>query len=277
MISAYVKNTQDWCYIQVRGSVPLFWEQPGLNVGNHKVKLSRGEHFTQTAFEAHFRSLTRSYNNVLILNLLSMNLVGSKEGEAQLSVSYQEQQARSSFSFLTHHLWDFHAEGGGKHLSKLWSRIQSSVEEAGHYTSSDHHVSRVQKAVVRVNCLDCLDRSNVTQVLLSWSINDEYWHSSSGVHWTADAESAGSEYHRPGHEEHHRVQARGSLPSDVAQQRQQPEQPLLWHRSSQSGRIQAAGRCEVSCQNHPEQSAGQRETRGLWSTVAWMSEIVRFH
>lgn len=26
-------------FVQVRGSVPLFWEQPGINVGSHKVKL----------------------------------------------------------------------------------------------------------------------------------------------------------------------------------------------------------------------------------------------
>ena len=28
-------------HVQVRGSVPLFWEQPGVNVGSHKVKMSR--------------------------------------------------------------------------------------------------------------------------------------------------------------------------------------------------------------------------------------------
>jgi len=26
-------------FIQIRGSVPVHWEQPGLNVGSHKVKL----------------------------------------------------------------------------------------------------------------------------------------------------------------------------------------------------------------------------------------------
>lgn len=25
--------------MMVRGSVPLFWEQPGINVGSHKVRI----------------------------------------------------------------------------------------------------------------------------------------------------------------------------------------------------------------------------------------------
>ena len=28
--------------LQVRGSVPIFWDQPGYNVGQHKIRLSRG-------------------------------------------------------------------------------------------------------------------------------------------------------------------------------------------------------------------------------------------
>ena len=29
-------------FVQVRGSVPIFWDQPGYNVGQHKIRLSRG-------------------------------------------------------------------------------------------------------------------------------------------------------------------------------------------------------------------------------------------
>lgn len=40
-------------FIQTRGSVPLFWEQPGVQVGSHKVKLSRGFDCSKTAFDRH--------------------------------------------------------------------------------------------------------------------------------------------------------------------------------------------------------------------------------
>jgi hypothetical protein len=43
----------DWVssFVQTRGSVPMFWEQPGIQVGSHKVKLSRGFEASSPAFE----------------------------------------------------------------------------------------------------------------------------------------------------------------------------------------------------------------------------------
>ena len=38
-------------FVQTRGSVPLFWEQPGLNVGSHRVKMSRGYEACAPAFD----------------------------------------------------------------------------------------------------------------------------------------------------------------------------------------------------------------------------------
>ena len=28
-------------FVQIRGSVPLFWEQPGINVGSHRIRMAR--------------------------------------------------------------------------------------------------------------------------------------------------------------------------------------------------------------------------------------------
>ena len=39
-------------YVQLRGSVPVFWEQTGIQgVGNHRIQLTRGYEFTHPAFE----------------------------------------------------------------------------------------------------------------------------------------------------------------------------------------------------------------------------------
>lgn len=50
-------------YLQTRGSVPLFWEQPGVQVGSHKVKLSRGFECSADAFDRHMRMMKRRYCN----------------------------------------------------------------------------------------------------------------------------------------------------------------------------------------------------------------------
>ncbi|KAB1283866.1 Synaptojanin-1 [Camelus dromedarius] len=39
-------------FIQIRGSVPLFWEQPGLQVGSHRVRMSRGFEANAPAFDS---------------------------------------------------------------------------------------------------------------------------------------------------------------------------------------------------------------------------------
>lgn len=76
-------------YLQCRGSVPLFWEQPGVQVGSHKIKLSRGFESTAPAFDRHMTMMKSRYGRQAIVNLLGTSLIGSKEGEASLSNEFQ--------------------------------------------------------------------------------------------------------------------------------------------------------------------------------------------
>jgi len=76
-------------YVQIRGSVPLFWDQPGVNVGSHKIRMSRGPELSANAFDVHLKTLKANYGNQAIVNLLGSSLVGSKEGEATLSTAFQ--------------------------------------------------------------------------------------------------------------------------------------------------------------------------------------------
>ena len=76
-------------FVQIRGSVPLFWEQPGVNVGSHKIKMARGPELSNTAFDLHMKYLKQNYGHQAIVNLLGSSLVGSKEGEATLSTAFQ--------------------------------------------------------------------------------------------------------------------------------------------------------------------------------------------
>ena len=38
-------------FLQIRGSVPVFWEQSGLQVGSHKLTMTRGYELTQMAYD----------------------------------------------------------------------------------------------------------------------------------------------------------------------------------------------------------------------------------
>ncbi|MCP9266253.1 SYNJ1 protein [Dirofilaria immitis] len=108
-------GTDEISFVQIRGSVPLFWEQPGINVGSHKVKL-RAFEASSPAFNRHFRALKEEYGEVIVVNLL-----GSKEGETLLSKAFEV-----CFALFN------------------------------------------QNGVIRVNCLDCLDRTNAVQTLIGF-------------------------------------------------------------------------------------------------------------
>lgn len=79
-------------YIQLRGTVPLFWEQPGIQVGSHKINLSRGIETSINVFECHFMKLLAQYGSLAIVNLL-----GCKQGEAMLSRAFQDTHKQTSF------------------------------------------------------------------------------------------------------------------------------------------------------------------------------------
>ena len=53
-------------FMQIRGSVPLFWEQPGVNVGSHKIRISRGPELSAPAFDSHFKQLKAHYGGQVV-------------------------------------------------------------------------------------------------------------------------------------------------------------------------------------------------------------------
>ena len=38
-------------FVQIRGLVPVFWDQPGIQTGTNRIRLSRGFHCSHPAFE----------------------------------------------------------------------------------------------------------------------------------------------------------------------------------------------------------------------------------
>ncbi|KAL2094298.1 hypothetical protein ACEWY4_009017 [Coilia grayii] len=151
-------------FIQIRGSIPLFWEQPGIQVGSHRVKLSRGFEANAPAFERHFSALRTLYGKQVILNLLGM-----KEGEHMLSKAFQSHlKASEHASGVKMVNFDYHQMVRGGKAEKLHSVLKPQVgkfmEECGFfYYSGEMGVQRCQTGTLRVNCLDCLDRTNSVQ------------------------------------------------------------------------------------------------------------------
>jgi len=156
-------------YVQVRGSVPLFWEQPGVQVGSHKVKMSRGFDASQAVFDRHMAMVKDRYQHQAVVNLLGSSMIGGKEGEASLSNLFQAHHKASESTDVPHILFDYHQECRGgvtKNLSKLKTKLEKYMQAFSLFYSKSGTVILEQKGVIRTNCLDCLDRTNCVQTFI---------------------------------------------------------------------------------------------------------------
>ncbi|TFY81149.1 hypothetical protein EWM64_g2863 [Hericium alpestre] len=174
-------STEQHCfsYTQVRGSVPLFWEQQGFQTFSQRIQITR-PHASQPAFERHFAQLMDEYNSVHAINLL-----GSKDHEAALTSAYAKHLSIAKGLWgsdigITH--FDFHSAvklGGHDSVIRDLRRLESisdNVDRFG-FTMCDSTTDEIiteQKGVFRTNCLDCLDRTNFVQDILSRVMLEQY-------------------------------------------------------------------------------------------------------
>lgn len=153
-------------FLTIRGSIPLFWEQPGVQVGSHRIKMSRGSEISQAAYDKHMFLLKERYENSVIINLLS-----SRESELTLNQLFNSHHKASrigsEFPFIN---FDFHAlcsRGHRENLDKLYSyELDKHCEQFGFFHVERGNVLQLQQGVLRVNCLDCLDRTNSMQTFI---------------------------------------------------------------------------------------------------------------
>ncbi|KAF9938956.1 inositol polyphosphate 5-phosphatase [Mortierella alpina] len=168
-----ILSNSEWCfaYTQIRGSVPVFWEQQGLQLASHKIQLSRGPEATKPAVRRHFEELIQKYEDVHILDLL-----GSKDqGEVTLSQEYRNQVEDLGSQILKNlHMtrFDYHSQVKGGNYDQLQSLLQHVRGDSERYGYFYHDllsntIVQTQRGVFRTNCLDCLDRTNVIQSNLS--------------------------------------------------------------------------------------------------------------
>ncbi|KAJ3215846.1 inositol polyphosphate 5-phosphatase [Dinochytrium kinnereticum] len=142
-----------------------------------KIELSRSPDAISAPFLKHMEEVRRRYGRVHIVNLLSKK---EGSGEALLSEAFRINLAKSDEKKLRalYTAFDYHAVvKGGNHdkASSVLDLIAHSIDTFGHFSFMDGRVVSSQKGVLRTNCLDCLDRTNVIQWwLFSFPIVSRY-------------------------------------------------------------------------------------------------------
>ncbi|KAI9346942.1 SacI homology domain-containing protein [Obelidium mucronatum] len=162
-------------YVQTRGSIPLFWGQL-INVKYQpKMVIEEGTVSFQ-AYKKHFATQISHYGRQI-----AVNLINKKGYEARLSDTWSRLNSQLNDPNVRYLHFDFHHECKNMRwdkISKLVAEIEADLIAQGYCTvdavassaaggALSLHATRTQTSVVRTNCMDCLDRTNVVQSVLA--------------------------------------------------------------------------------------------------------------
>ncbi|KAJ1728378.1 Phosphoinositide phosphatase sac1 [Coemansia biformis] len=157
-------------YVQVRGSIPVEWAQV-INM-RYVPTLRADVGASHKRFGAHMERLIAEYGEVAAVNLVNKTGYERPVGDAFAQLSGQLGDPRYHY---TH--FDFHRE-----CSRMrWHRISILVDELAPLSDRFKYfraragagVQQHQRGVVRTNCMDCLDRTNVVQSELARSVLEQ--------------------------------------------------------------------------------------------------------
>lgn len=194
------KEVQIMSYVQTRGSVPVYWAE--VNTLHYTPKLQiRGVETAVKSAKLHFEEQIRLYGDNFLVNL-----VNQKGRERRVKEAYEqmvkllvsapaertqqdevsdekfhvvEPSGRQSDMDRLHYVYfDFHNETKGLQWHRaqlLLDRLRESLEKQQYFRGVDMpadlegrlEVRNHQTSVVRTNCMDCLDRTNVVQSMLA--------------------------------------------------------------------------------------------------------------
>ena len=174
-------------HVQTRGSIPLRWSSPAdvktyrprIRIGTDPVAQARAvQNHLLSEWNHYVLATPAKHPKFVLLNLIDKKKDQGRLGRAFDAVLQAVLDTHANYtgnevsSKTIDHMWfDFHAEvkGGRWHkLGKLLKQLSPTLAEHGYFkTSRDNNgqwkVERQQSGVVRTNCMDCLDRTNVVQ------------------------------------------------------------------------------------------------------------------
>ncbi|AFM98840.1 phosphoinositide polyphosphatase [Encephalitozoon hellem ATCC 50504] len=137
-------NSTIFDFTTIRGSVPIFWNQIEHGIST-KINIYGDDEDVRKAFKKHFVKLGKEYGKVHVINLL-----GEKKYEKRLTSYFSKLLNLENIPYTTFDL-NAHANNYDDLKFLLYFKLRS-IEQEG--------------VIFRVNCLDCLDRTNVAQSLI---------------------------------------------------------------------------------------------------------------
>ncbi|CEP62641.1 phosphatidylinositol-3-phosphatase SAC1 LALA0_S06e00342g [Lachancea lanzarotensis] len=167
-----------FAFLQTRGSVPVYWGE--INNLKYKPNVVLGPNATLDATTKHFDQQKKLYGDNYLVNL-----VNQKGHELPVKNAYESAVSGLDDPQIRYIYFDFHHECRNMkwhrvkllfdHLEKMGFDPKDVFHKTVALNGSTIDVKNEQKSIVRTNCMDCLDRTNVVQsVLAHWVLQQEF-------------------------------------------------------------------------------------------------------
>ncbi|KAF4269690.1 hypothetical protein KXX16_000496 [Aspergillus fumigatus] len=199
------QDLQIMSFVQTRGSVPVYWAE--VNNLKYIPKLQvRGVETAVDAARKHFSEQIRIYGENYMVNLVNQKgreervktayeqlvriLVSSSIEDTEADENTSEKvhvvesgQKQKELDRLHYIYFDFHNETKGLRWHRaelLLERLVDGLSRGGYFRGVEDpgapggllEIRSLQSSVVRTNCMDCLDRTNVVQSMLGrWAVS----------------------------------------------------------------------------------------------------------
>ncbi|KAI1378813.1 putative SAC1 protein [Hypoxylon crocopeplum] len=197
------REMQVLSYVQTRGSVPVYWAE--INALKYTPKLQvRGIETALSAAKKHFDEQIRIYGDNYLVNLVNQSgrekrikeayeqmvemLVSSPSDKVQGDAITDEKfhvieptSSKQEYDRLHYVYFDFHHETKGLQMHRamlLVDQLQDALMVQQYFRGVDMPANggletrNYQTSVVRTNCMDSLDRTNVVQSMLArWTLD----------------------------------------------------------------------------------------------------------
>lgn len=169
-------DNQLFSFLQTRGSVPVYWAE--INNLKYKPNLVISSQSSLEATQKHFKEQVDLYGENYLVNL-----VNQKGYELPVKEAYEAavDNLPAPLKEKVHYIYfDFHHE-----CRKMrWDRVKLLIDHLiklgntsdnyFHYDILTGTIKSLQNKIVRTNCMDCLDRTNVVQSTLArWVLQNQ--------------------------------------------------------------------------------------------------------
>ncbi|XP_038641528.1 phosphatidylinositide phosphatase SAC2-like isoform X2 [Scyliorhinus canicula] len=155
-------------FVQLRGSVPVFWSQQGYRY-KPRPKLHRtGDQENRLAFKTHFEEQFKVYSREVIVNLMD-----HRGQEKLIGDAFLRQVELLNDPRIIYVSFDFHRQCQGRkfeNVNILTEGISNIINDLSWFRLTEGVVMNWQEGVPRVNCMDCLDRTNLVQAAIARNV-----------------------------------------------------------------------------------------------------------